>query len=129
MPLFSGIKLTKSSKQPFWGEIVADAGAGPRPIPYSKQTAEKLAEQIREALHPEVKIRARHIGMKLQQEQGCENGARHFYRFLNVESSRCAVAPDRLAVWEVKGKTIRLSALGAAVLVEHGLLSATALSL
>ena len=127
MPSDSGADT--AFKQFFWGEVVARAGAGPRPLPYSRQSAEKLANQICEALHPDFKIRARHIQTRLQQEQGCENGAKHFHRMLNLENSNCMIAPDRLAVWKVKGRDIRLSAMAAAVLLERGFLRLEELAL
>jgi hypothetical protein len=109
--------------------MIANSGAGPRPIPYSKQSAEKLASQIRQALHPDVKLRARNIQMKLREEQGCENGARHFHRMLNTENSQCMVTPERRAVWLLRGKEIRLSVLVAAVLLERGVLRTDELAL
>ena len=109
--------------------MIASAGAGPRPVPYMKQNAGKLAAQIREALHPDVGIRARNIQTRLQQEHGCENGAWHFHRMLNLDDSKCMVTPKRLAVWEVKGRGIRLSAMAAAVLLERGVLKTEELAL
>jgi hypothetical protein len=102
--------------------MVSSAGAGPQPIPYAKQTAQTLAQQIRDALHPEVKIRARHLGLKLEREQGCEKGMEFFHRSLNYEDSRCTLLYDRLAIWQVKGTQIRLGVVTAAILIEHGLL-------
>lgn len=102
--------------------MVAGAGAGPLPIPFAKQTAQTLAEQIRDALHPELKIRARHLGLKLKDERGCENGLTSFHRSLNFESSKCSILSKRLAVWKVMGRDIRLGAVTAAVLLEHGLI-------
>jgi UDP:flavonoid glycosyltransferase YjiC (YdhE family) len=119
-------------QQYFWGEMVANAGAGPNPIPYQKQTVEKLAQQIKEALHPESRIRARQIGLRLRQERGCENGARSFHDALSEKHSRCSVLPKRVAVWEVKdthGIECRLSPLAAAVLLQRGLICVKDISL
>ena len=33
--------------QPFWGDIVFRAGAGPEPVPYKKMTEKILAERSR----------------------------------------------------------------------------------
>jgi hypothetical protein len=102
--------------------MVANAGAGPQPIPYVNQSAQKLAQQILDALHPELKIRARHLGMKLQDEQGCKNGMSFFHQSLSYDDSRCSILRDRLAVWQVRGTPTRLAAVTAVVLLEHGLL-------
>jgi UDP:flavonoid glycosyltransferase YjiC (YdhE family) len=45
--------------QPFWGAMVARAGAGPVPIPFKQLTADKLAAAITEALKPETQGRER----------------------------------------------------------------------
>ena len=103
--------------------MVAKAGAGPHPIAYRKQTADSLAQQIQEALHPETKIRARQIGLKLQRERGCENGVRSFHRYLDSKHLRCSIFPDRVAVWEVKHRKITLGTLAAAILLQRELVS------
>lgn len=38
--------------------MIANAGAGPRPITDREQKADMLAQKIQEALHPDTKIRA-----------------------------------------------------------------------
>src|SRR6195952_1699338 len=45
--------------QPFWGAMVARAGAGPLPIHSKELTADNLAEAILEALKPETLTRAK----------------------------------------------------------------------
>ncbi|EEY17393.1 CHIP6 [Verticillium alfalfae VaMs.102] len=39
--------------QPFWGKMIARAGAGPTPVPFKAMTAETLAASITFALQPE----------------------------------------------------------------------------
>jgi hypothetical protein len=124
--------IPNNYQQHFWGEMVANAGAGPHPIPYREQTAETLAQQIKEALHPEMRIRARQIGLRLQQERGCDNGIRIFHDSLEGKHARCSILPDRLAVWEVKseqGPGGRLSTLAAAILLQRGLISVKEISM
>lgn len=119
-------------QQPFWGEMVSNAGVGPHPIPYRELTAETLAQQIKEALHPEVKIRARQIELRLQQEHGCENATRSFHDSLAEKHSRCSILSDRIAVWEVKSEQAlgsRLSTLAAAILLQRGLISVKGISM
>lgn len=82
--------------------MVANAGAGPYPISFRELTAETLAQQIQEALNPEVKIRTRYIGLKLQQEHGCQNAATSFHDSLVEKHSRCSILPDRIATWKVR---------------------------
>lgn len=123
------IEDTNRSQQRFWGEIVAKAGAGPQPIPFEKLTADQLADQVQMALRPDIKRQARYIQLKLANEDGCEKGSRIFHRFLDIDDKRCAILPERLAVWELPNLQIKLSSLTAAILIEHQLLQRSDLRL
>ena len=108
--------------QPFWGAMVAKAGAGPSPIPSKQLTSENLAAAILEALKPTTLSRAQVLGAKIASENGTEAGAQSFHNKLDVDSLRCTLAPSRTAVWRVKRTDIRLSAFAAATLGNEGLL-------
>jgi sterol 3beta-glucosyltransferase len=57
--------------QPFWGRRVAALGAGPRPVPSAKLTAQNLAEAIRQATgDPVIRQRAADLGSRLRAEDG-----------------------------------------------------------
>ena len=125
----AGIALSKPTvvvpffgDQPFWGAMIAKAGAGPKPIPHKQLTAENLASAITEALRPETLERAQELGARIASEQGCDVGAKSFHDPLDVESMRCSLAPSRVAIWQVKKTNIRLSGLAAAILGKEGLL-------
>jgi UDP:flavonoid glycosyltransferase YjiC (YdhE family) len=115
--------------QPFWGSMIAKAGAGPEPIPYKMLTAESLAEGIRQALLPETQARARELGEKIREEKGADVGGKSFHEFLNTDLMRCSLAPSRVAVWRVRRTQMRLSSLAAAVLVKQGVLKYSDLKL
>jgi hypothetical protein len=108
--------------QPFWGAMVARAGAGPPPIPYKNLTADKLAAALLEALKPETLERAKELGDKIKEEDGCEVGGKSFHDFLDVDKLRCSLAPSRVAIWRIKRTNTRLSGLAANVLATEGLL-------
>lgn len=108
--------------QPFWGSMVAKAGAGPWPVPYKQLTSEKLAAAIAEALQPEALQRAQKLGISISQESGTDRGAEDFQQKVDIDSLRCSVAPDRAAAWRVKRTNIRLSSFAATVLGSEGLL-------
>ena len=125
----AGISLSKPTvivpffgDQPFWGAMVAKAGAGPLPIPSKQLTADKLAAAIIEALKPTTQARAQELGARIGSERGTEVGAQSFHEKLDVDSIRCLISPSRAAVWRVKRTTIRLSAFAATVLTNEGLL-------
>jgi UDP:flavonoid glycosyltransferase YjiC (YdhE family) len=108
--------------QPFWGSMVARAGAGPNPVPYKTLTAEKLAAAINKALEPASLDRAAELSAKISQEKGAEVGAASFHKQLRMENLRCVLAPSRVAVWRIKRTDIRLSTFAATVLGNEGLL-------
>ncbi|KAF2808344.1 UDP-Glycosyltransferase/glycogen phosphorylase [Mytilinidion resinicola] len=106
--------------QPFWGAMVAKAGAGPIPTPYKELTADKLAENIKEALKPTSLERAKELSQKISKEKGSDTGAQSFHQMLKVDELRCAVWPQKAAVWRVKRTSVRLSAMTATVLAQEG---------
>lgn len=109
--------------QPFWGSMVAKAGAGARePIPYKKLSADALAEGIRQCLLPESRAAAEKLAHDIDIEgDGASNAVDSFHNHLQMRgehSMRCSILQDRVAVWELKKKSaLRLSALAAEILV------------
>lgn len=108
--------------QPFWGAMIARAGAGPEPVPYKDLDSDRLAANILAALEPAVLEKAHALGQSIIQERGTEMGARRFHENLQVDLLRCSLAPSRAAVWRVKRTNIRLSAFAATVLGKAGVL-------
>ncbi|KFX91457.1 hypothetical protein V490_05886 [Pseudogymnoascus sp. VKM F-3557] len=115
--------------QPWWGAMIHRAGAGPEPIPYKDLTADKLAAAITEALKPSTLEKAEELGVSISQEKGSEVGGKSFHDHLDWNSLRCSLAPNRVAVWQVKKTQVRLSALAATVLANEGLLNFSDLKL
>lgn len=110
--------------QPFWGSMVAKAGAGPEPVHFKKLTAEILAESIGMALSPEAQERAQELGSKISHEKGAEVGAESFLGGLAGEPGaggifRCVLDSNRPAVWRVRGMEATLSSFAASVLVAN----------
>lgn len=115
--------------QPFWGAMIAKAGAGPTPIPNKQLTADNLAAAITEALKPETLARAQELGHKIKEEKGADEGGMNFHRFLEIDGMRCSLSPSRVAVWRVRRTKVRLSAFAAEVLVREGFLKYSDLKL
>ncbi|KAI1669637.1 glucosyl/glucuronosyl transferase [Pyrenophora tritici-repentis] len=108
--------------QPFWGSMVARAGAGPDPISYKQLTADKLADAINFCLRPESLENAKQLASRIATEQGCDTGAQLFHQFLEPDRLRCNLAPSRPGVWRVKRTKIKLSAFAACTLANENLL-------
>lgn len=110
--------------QPFWGAMVARAGAGAHAaVPYKELTADKLAEGIQECLSPEAKEHAQEIARDIAAEgDGAANAVKSFHRSLPLRgehSMRCSILEDHVAVWQLKRTNVRISALAADILVEQ----------
>eukprot|EP00884_Botryococcus_braunii_P002968 jgi/Botrbrau1/12672/Bobra.67_1s0036.1 len=71
--------------QPFWGEAVRRAGAGPRPIPIDSFKRKKLVAALHFMQNEEVRERARHISHLMAQEDGVANGVDSFHRHLPLD--------------------------------------------
>ncbi|KAI1458868.1 hypothetical protein F4805DRAFT_105724 [Annulohypoxylon moriforme] len=115
--------------QPFWGQMIARAGAGPVPIPYKKITAETLAESITFALRPEVQAAAREVAASIAEEDGASGTARDIQERLDSEGLKCDICPNRLAVWRHKRNDAHLSSFAAYFLVSKGVLKPNHLEL
>nr|MDO8109568.1 glycosyltransferase [Candidatus Sigynarchaeota archaeon] len=60
--------------QPFWAQLVSNLGAGPKYIPRSKLTAERLAQAIHAAENDQgMRYRAAELGSKIKSEDGVAN--------------------------------------------------------
>ncbi|KAL9104820.1 MAG: hypothetical protein Q9163_000268 [Psora crenata] len=108
--------------QPFWGAMVARAGAGAdEPIPYKRLTADALANGIKQCLSPDAKKAAERIAEDIAKEgDGAKNAVDSFLRHLPMEgehSMRCSILPDHVAVWILRHSNLKLSALAAELLV------------
>jgi len=108
--------------QPFWGAMVARAGAGPDPIPIKQLTAEKLANAIEFCLRPESLERAAELASKIDADRGTDTGAQLFHQQLDADRLRCTLAPHRPAAWRIRRTKIRLSAFAACTLANANLL-------
>ena len=110
--------------QPFWGAMVAKAGAGAhQAIPYKKLSVDALAEGIKQCLTPEAKEAAEAIAKSIAEEgDGAKNAVDSFHRHLPMRgdhSMRCSILREHVAVWTLKGSNLRLSALAAELLIEQ----------
>ncbi|MCJ1305219.1 hypothetical protein MMC08_008033 [Hypocenomyce scalaris] len=60
--------------QPFWGAMIARAGAGTDLIPHKQLTADKLADAINVCLKPVSLERAKELASKIAAERGSDIG-------------------------------------------------------
>ncbi|KAG9019159.1 hypothetical protein FRB90_005732 [Tulasnella sp. 427] len=108
--------------QPFWGDMVHKAGAGPQPIPQKKLKTERLAGAITYCLTEKARLAAGVMAEKIRAENGLQDGVDSFHSHLPLLNMRCHLDPQRVAVWWSEEHYLRLSAFAAQVLVEAKLI-------
>lgn len=103
----------------FWGKVVADAGAGPPPIPLAQLDSGALAEAFAACQRPAVRDRAHALGAQLRETDGVDLVVRSVYRRLPVETIGCATDPEHLATVECDTCGVRLCRDCATAHAEH----------
>ncbi|KAF2686301.1 glycosyltransferase family 1 protein [Lentithecium fluviatile CBS 122367] len=108
--------------QPFWGNMIAAAGAGPSPINHKLLTAMNLADGIKFCLQTSATSAAQEIATKMSTEEGVKEAAASFHANLPLETLPCQILQDRPAAFVYKKGHIkmRLSTLAAEILVKEG---------
>lgn len=106
--------------QPFWGSMIAQAGAGPEPIPHKKVNAENLAEALRFAISDGAQNAAEILGARMRQENGALSAALSFQRHLPLHELRCDIEPTRYATFYNPHSDIKMSTVVAQVLISEG---------
>ncbi|PKS06254.1 hypothetical protein jhhlp_007000 [Lomentospora prolificans] len=112
--------------QPFWGEMVATAGAGPKPIHHKALNVDNFSAAIRYCLTPEASAAAQKIAASIQAETGVKQAVKSFHDHILAYNIRCDLLPERAAAWTCKtksGKSIKLSSLAGEILVNASVLS------
>ena len=115
--------------QPFWGHMVATAGAGPLPIPFASLNSENLARAILQCLEPHTKTAARSLAAKMRTESGVAAAVQSFHNNL-PQDTNCQVLPDQPAAWTYRSHhtEIRLSKMAAAALIKSAVIKPSTLS-
>ncbi|KAJ6030931.1 hypothetical protein N7460_011197 [Penicillium canescens] len=110
--------------QPFWGAMVAAAGAGPDPIPHQELNVDILAEGIRYCFTEQAITAASVIAIKMASETGVQAAISSFHRHLPLERLSCDIYSGEPAVWSYStGDTkVKLSKVAAASLVAQNLI-------
>lgn len=115
--------------QGFWGSMIRQAGAGPKPIPHRKLTVDGLRDAIKFAISPEAKDAAKKLARQIQNDNGVEKGVQSLYRHLPLLNMRCDLVPSLLAVWWSTHHCLKLSAFAAQTLANEGLIDLNELEL
>ncbi|KAK6220688.1 hypothetical protein LQW54_001879 [Pestalotiopsis sp. IQ-011] len=105
--------------QPFWADMVANKGAGPRKIPQKELTVERLVDAIQYATSTAAKDAAEGLAQGMRRENGADTAVSSFHRALPLTDMRCDILPDQVARWvlNTRGKRTRMSDAAVAVLI------------
>ncbi|ESZ90226.1 glycosyltransferase family 1 protein [Sclerotinia borealis F-4128] len=117
--------------QPFWGNMVAVAGAGPPPIEHKSLDVATLSNAIKFLFSPDVMMAAHNIAVKIRHENGVKEAVNSFHRNLPVKAMSCELMPQQPATWLWKKgrRSLKLSHHAAATLVEKKKIDAGDLTL
>lgn len=115
--------------QPFWGNMIARAGAGPEPIPFKRLTVASLVAAINDALAPSVLETSRILCDLVNGEDGVQAGVRFFHQQLDLSMLACSLTPMSAATWRIRNTDIRLGSTSSALLMDMGLLDLDKLEL
>lgn len=107
--------------QPFWGKMVAAAGAGPMPIPQKELSTESLFQAIKFCLSNGAAVAAAGIAEKMASEAGVTEAVRSFHRNLPIQKMACDLIPHLAATFQLnKGKPkTKLSSLAAGMIMAN----------
>ncbi|KAH6658657.1 hypothetical protein BKA67DRAFT_591502 [Truncatella angustata] len=107
--------------QPFWGDMVGAAGAGPSPVFHKLLTAEKLAEAIKFCMTPDAVNAAQDLASRMKMDSGVASAVQSFHNNLPNEKLRCDLLPTESASWtyETPKGRLKISRLAAEVLSDR----------
>ncbi|CAE6434488.1 unnamed protein product [Rhizoctonia solani] len=108
--------------QPFWGAMIAKAGAGPDPIPQDELSTKKLIAALEFVKSPRARQAAERMGKQIRSENGVALGVDSFHKHLPLLNMRCDIDPHKLAEWWSPEHYLRLSGFAVTTLIEAGLL-------
>ncbi|KFA74440.1 hypothetical protein S40288_08917 [Stachybotrys chartarum IBT 40288] len=109
------------SSQPFWGDMVAAAGAGPAPIPQKSLDVDRLVDAIQYCLTPQASKAAEEIAVKMRSESGVKQAVASFHANLPRDTLECDIVKGQPAAWGYsRGRTrLKLSKVATEVLSSH----------
>ncbi|WQF82470.1 Putative UDP-glucuronosyl/UDP-glucosyltransferase, Glycosyltransferase family 28 [Colletotrichum destructivum] len=107
--------------QPFWGAVVAEAGAGPDPIPYRSLTSQKLIHAIQLCLSPEAVAAAQQLADSMRTENGVQAAVDAFHANLPKNKMACDFFSDQPAalVYGRGKKQVKMCRPVASILVKN----------
>ncbi|KAH8883716.1 UDP-Glycosyltransferase/glycogen phosphorylase [Thozetella sp. PMI_491] len=92
--------------QPFWGAMVAKAGAGPFPISHKELDVDNLVNAIQTLLAPATKAAVARIAETMRAENGVSRAVQSFHHQLPRGTLTCDLLPGEVAAWSYDAKRL-----------------------
>ncbi|KAF5597576.1 glycosyltransferase family 1 [Fusarium subglutinans] len=92
--------------QPFWGSMVAKAGAGPFPIRHKELEIDSLTKAIETLVAPATKTAALRISQTMRTENGVAQAVQSFHHHLPRDTLTCDLLPSEAAAWIYDAKRL-----------------------
>lgn len=107
--------------QPLWEDMVAAAGAGPKPIPFKSLTVDTLVDVIQYCLRPETLDVGHSIVERMQTESVVKAAVASFHAHLPLHRLGCDVIKDQPAsgISQKERTRIKLSEVAVEILWSH----------
>jgi len=101
--------------------MVAEANAGPDPIPYKSVTVSKLVDAIQFCQRQDASEAAKNISASMKSESGVQTAVSFFHASLPKNMPQCDIITGQPAAWtySANGVKLKLSKTAASILSEH----------
>mmetsp|Transcript_40 Transcript_40/g.61 ORF Transcript_40/g.61 Transcript_40/m.61 type:complete len:922 (+) Transcript_40:73-2838(+) len=94
--------------QPFWGQMVNNAGAGPRPTPVEKWNVTQLSEDLKSMFSSKQQAAAETLSKSMKAENGAFNSVSALYGHLPFHQMKCDLFLSDTARYYVPNWKLRL---------------------
>lgn len=105
--------------QPFWGQMVNNAGAGPSPLPVEQWQPESLAESFKSMYSKEQKKAAVTMSKAFRRENGAKEAVRVFHEKLHPGQLECDLLPTDVAKYYVPNWRLKLGLRAVEIMLHH----------
>eukprot|EP00471_Norrisiella_sphaerica_P005175 CAMPEP_0184489806 /NCGR_PEP_ID=MMETSP0113_2-20130426/16406_1 /TAXON_ID=91329 /ORGANISM="Norrisiella sphaerica, Strain BC52" /LENGTH=901 /DNA_ID=CAMNT_0026873429 /DNA_START=319 /DNA_END=3024 /DNA_ORIENTATION=- len=112
---YAGLKAAKPTliapffgDQPFWGQMVNNAGAGPKPTPVEQWKPKSLALKFKSMFTKEQKKAAMVLSRAFNREDGAEEAVRIFHEKLNLGKMECDLLQSDVARFWIPNWKLKL---------------------
>lgn len=114
------VLLSFFGDQPFWGKVVAAAGAGPSSIPASQADVAYLVDAFTMALLPTTRSRVEELAKRINAENGASDACKRILAKLPIEAMVSDLGIPLIAYRIHVPTGIKISQVEADILVQHG---------